>query len=119
VLILVIPSYWMIGLQPFADRYFIYVAVILVHALTANALGLAIGSAGLPYSSYRLSSKRRCRKHHRAVDNRPFPLIRRTAHQSYACFALTFSGYSYSGSRLDPVSVPNRLQQQGTRPKRI
>jgi ABC-type multidrug transport system permease subunit len=47
VLILVIPSYWMIGLQPFAEQYFIYAGVILVHALTANALGLAIGAAGL------------------------------------------------------------------------
>lgn len=42
--ILVIPAYWMIGLQPFADRYFTYVTIILIHALTANSLGLAIGS---------------------------------------------------------------------------
>lgn len=44
VLLVTIPTYWMINLQPLADRYLIFILIVIVHSLTANALGLVIGS---------------------------------------------------------------------------
>ena len=43
-LLLSIPIYWMLGFQADAAKYFIFMLVILIHAHTANTLGLAIGS---------------------------------------------------------------------------
>jgi ABC-type multidrug transport system permease subunit len=42
-----IPIYWMVGLQPTAAKYFTFLVILVVHALSSNALGLAVG-AGVP-----------------------------------------------------------------------
>lgn len=46
-LILTIPVYWMVGLQAVASKYLIFIFLVTLHALTANALGLCIGSIGM------------------------------------------------------------------------
>lgn len=43
-LLLSVPVYWMIGLDPVISKYFIFILIILVHSFAANALGLFIGS---------------------------------------------------------------------------
>lgn len=42
-----IPVYWIIGLQPVADKFFIFLLAICVHAVSAMLLGIAI-SSGVP-----------------------------------------------------------------------
>ncbi|KAH9252748.1 hypothetical protein BASA81_009257 [Batrachochytrium salamandrivorans] len=46
-IVLIIPMYWMVGLQPTAEKYFTFLCIILVHVNAANALGLLLG-AGVP-----------------------------------------------------------------------
>ncbi|KAI9208487.1 ABC-2 type transporter-domain-containing protein [Polychytrium aggregatum] len=45
VLILALPVYWMVGLQPLAANYFTFLLILVVHSNVANALGLMMGSA--------------------------------------------------------------------------
>ncbi|KAL2917532.1 hypothetical protein HK105_202815 [Polyrhizophydium stewartii] len=42
-----IPVYWMTGLQAQVNKFFTFVCILLIHAFSANALGLMIG-AGVP-----------------------------------------------------------------------
>ncbi|KAJ3088572.1 ATP-binding cassette sub- G member 2, partial [Quaeritorhiza haematococci] len=46
-LLLSVPVYWMIGLQPDAAKYLTFIVIVAVQSTTANAMGLAIG-AGVP-----------------------------------------------------------------------
>ena len=43
-LLLTIPVYWMIGLQNNLEKYLLFNIIVVVHSLTANSLGIAIGS---------------------------------------------------------------------------
>lgn len=38
-------TYWIVGLEPLAEKYFIFMLIIFVQTFTANGLGLMIGSA--------------------------------------------------------------------------
>jgi ABC-type multidrug transport system permease subunit len=44
-LLLIIPLYWIVGLQADAGKFVTYLIVLLIHSLSSTALGLAIGSA--------------------------------------------------------------------------
>ncbi|KAJ3312522.1 hypothetical protein HDU76_002861 [Blyttiomyces sp. JEL0837] len=44
-LILAVPVYWMVGFQHDAAKFFTFLAIILVHSLSAMTMGLMIGSA--------------------------------------------------------------------------
>ena len=44
-LLLTVPVYWMVGLQPYADLYFTFILIVVIHSLTALSLGFCIGSA--------------------------------------------------------------------------
>jgi len=43
-LLLTIPTYWMVGFQNVASKYLLFIFLVCIHSLTANSLGLVIGS---------------------------------------------------------------------------
>lgn len=44
-LLIAVPIYWMVGLQPAAGKYFTFLAILLVHTFCANSFGLFLSSA--------------------------------------------------------------------------